>query len=497
MKNSVLSILFIVFPILLFSQIPGLEITGTVNKNFKTESGISLEKGNKLTLNVYEYYPYLRINIVDDNSNLTPIAVTQGDFENITLDPPSTSSQLWQTIRINSDFYSNLSSRGMQYDLRSSLEDETIDLLANMETYYGFFNDEYVVDYLQGVLFKINPATFGDGRPGNLVVKILKASEPNAFSCPTGTIILTSGLLSTIRSEEELIGILAHEIAHFELDHQIINVNKEIERQKRAEFWSTLATAMAAASEIYLAAQEGIYLGGSLTNATAVLSSGIANSITQRIGTNYSQEQEIEADNAAMQILEFLNKDPKAFSAALIRIEKYCVLNGDYIALSSSGSHPELPTRINRIGRVDPDKFNSTQYDQIISFINTSNAICEYNLNHFETAIMLCDRNIETGVAMEDDYLIKGMALRSLYDTPEKNQEALSLINQAKSLNIIPNNYLYKQEGITLLRLNQKQEAINAFQTYLQYLEQEVDKSSFILDEIEWTKKMIFKSKFL
>lgn len=89
--------------------------------------------------------------------------------------------------------------------------------------------------------------------------------------------------------------------------------------------------------------------------------------------------------------------------------------------------------------------------------------------------------------------MLKAMGIRLLYDTPEKNQEALDLINKAKSLNVVPINYLFKQEGITLIRLGKQKEASEAFEAYLKNLELENSKSMDLLEEIDWTKKMIYK----
>lgn len=89
------------------------------------------------------------------------------------------------------------------------------------------------------------------------------------------------------------------------------------------------------------------------------------------------------------------------------------------------------------------------------------------------------------------------MSLRLLYDTPEKNQEALDLLNNAKTLNVTPNNYLFKQEGLTLIRLGRPNDAGEAFKNYLKTLETGGEKSVYVTDQIEWTKKMIFKISVL
>ena len=418
------------------------------------------------------------------------------NVKDIEYDPPTTNEELWQIIAVKSDLYTNFASKGLQYDLRSDLEEETLSMLSNYQKYDWFFDDKYVEDYIQSLLYKVHAITLKDGRPGNLVVKIIKNSIPNAFSTPTGAIIITTGLLSTIRSEDELIGILAHESAHFVLDHQIVNINKANDRKKRAEFWASFATTLAAATEVYLAAKKHIYTGGAVTLATAVLSTGIADSVLENLGAKFDRGQEFEADAAATKTLEFLKRDPKALSAALSRIQNYDTLTGNYLALSPSGDHPALSSRIAEIGEIDPAQFNNKNYDQLISFVNTYNAEEEYRLKHLETTLQLVNRNLEAGVATEEDYLLKGMVLRALYDTPDHNREALDFIVKARSININPDCYpqIYKEEGITLLRLGRKSDAVVAFQTYVQKLDALKEKPQYILDEIIWTRKMIYKA---
>ena len=47
----------------------------------------------------------------------------------------------------------------------------------------------------------------------------------------------------------------------------------------------------------------------------------------------------------------------------------------------------------------------------------------------------------------------------------------------------------------SVLRLGKMQDAASAFQTYLQKLEAIQDKSQSLMDEIIWTRKLIFKTK--
>jgi beta-barrel assembly-enhancing protease len=497
MRTFVFIAIFFTISLVSFGQHINYSISGVTNKRITPVGSFDfIDEGKQITL-INASSNSVDKSFYQATVNGSTMKISISDIKKVTFGNPTNSSELWQNIRVKSDLDESLLLKGYQYDIRKDLEDETIDLLQNLERSYGFFNDEFIEDYIQGLLYKIHPIKLNDGRPGNLVIKVLKTSQPNAFCTPTGTIILTTGLLSTIRSEEELIGVLAHEVAHFVLDHQVVNINKANQRQKRAEFWAGFATAVAAASEAYVAWKYDVNLYGNLTLSTAIISSSIASSINERMGANYSIDQEREADNAAVMTLTLLHIDPKALSAALSRIYYYCTLNGDYYALSGSGTHPDLLSRINKIGRVDPIQFNSKKYDQYISTINTYNAINEFGLKHVETTMSLTSRNMESNLATEDDYILKAMSLRLLYDTPEKNQEALDLLNNAKTLNVTPNNYLFKQEGLTLIRLGRPNDAGEAFKNYLKTLETGGEKSVYVTDQIEWTKKMIFKISVL
>jgi predicted Zn-dependent protease len=55
---------------------------------------------------------------------------------------------------------------------------------------------------------------------------VLESDELNAFATPGGFVFITTGLLKQTRSEDELAGILAHEIAHVTLKHGLSSVNQ-------------------------------------------------------------------------------------------------------------------------------------------------------------------------------------------------------------------------------------------------------------------------------
>ncbi len=412
--------------------------------------------------------------------------------------------KVWDKHLVLNGTYGSILNNGYQYDFRNDLNSEAVDYVNAIASKGGFFDDKYFEDYMYTIINKIHSGLLNDERPGNLFIKILKDPQPNAFVLPNGSVVISTGLLSTIQSEDELVGVLAHEIAHFVLDHPILNYNKEVDRKKKAEFWSGVATIFAAGAEVFLASNDKDYIPGAILTSTAIASSVVSSEIISRLGVKYSQSQELAADKAAKDILEVLDYDKLGLSAALLRIKKYCYLTGNYLALSGSGSHPSISTRIDVLGAVTNfEKFTQPQFLKKVSLINSYNAWIElWYYVHHGAALDLASRNILNGIGTESDYIVKAMVMRRTSNSSQSNEEVISLLNKAKSLSVTPYKMIDKELGITYLRLEKKNDAKSALQVYLAsltQLEKEFRSNSDrgmrenLIEEINWAKQMIFK----
>ncbi len=499
MKNLI-AISLLVFTHALNAQV-SFELKGVVEKNISA----NLKEGQDVVLKkMTNFSSFLKATVAYDNKEE---AIDYKNLDKISFEVNNL-DEFWQFQGIRMGAYENILKSGLQYNLRKEMSDEALEYLRYLESNNLIFHDSYLENYLYTLLFKIHPYRLNDGRPGNLNIKIIKDISPNAFVFANGSIFISTGLLSTINSEAELISIMAHEVSHFILDHAIININKTTARQKSAEFWATFATVIAAGADIYAASKNPYYTLGDLTLGTAILASSIAESINHRFGLKFSREQEIEADQCAVDLLKFINVNPGALSSALTKIKNYCVATGNYLSLSGEGTHPAIDERIKSIGR--PLLQNDPNYEKLISFVNTCNAEIEFHYQNFLACKDLTERNIISGVATEDDYLMLAMATICMDNSEEKNLQALGLINTAKKLNVYPPINLPKQEAIVLLRLNKNVEALESLIAYRELLE--IEKSNFqniyshtewlgikqfIDTELEWTQKMIHKVKNL
>ena len=67
---------------------------------------------------------------------------------------------------------------------------------------------------------------------------IIDSDDFNAFSAPGGYVLVTRGLFDRMRSEAELVGVLAHEIGHVARKHHLAALQKSLRNQSLSEMRS-------------------------------------------------------------------------------------------------------------------------------------------------------------------------------------------------------------------------------------------------------------------
>jgi len=138
----------------------------------------------------------------------------------------------------------------------------------------------------------------------------------NAFCTPGGYIYVYSGLIKFVQSEDELAGILAHEIAHGDLRHSTDQMTK------------TYGVKVIAS----------LLLGGD--------SEILANLGINLLGLKFSRSDEAEADEFAVAYLSETDYNPLSFAAFFERMEKSGGSMGSFQFLST---HPNPENRVEKI----------------------------------------------------------------------------------------------------------------------------------------------------
>jgi predicted Zn-dependent protease len=138
-------------------------------------------------------------------------------------------------------------------------------------------------------------------------VNILDTDEINAFATSGGHIFLTRGLIACADSEDALAGVIAHEIAHIQLQHGI----KAIKNSR-----ITQALIVTGTSAV------GAYTGMDVVELTSVFNETVGEIVTTMINSGYSQTQEFEADATALSLMAAAGYDPQGLLAMLRVLEQ-------------------------------------------------------------------------------------------------------------------------------------------------------------------------------
>lgn len=154
--------------------------------------------------------------------------------------------------------------------------------------------DPEVNEYIQAVGSRLASHAHEGGQKFTFFV--VKDPGINAFALPGGFIGINAGLFTATRSESELAGVLAHEIAHVTQRH--------IARSIQAAGRGNLASAAAVLATILIGATTGLPGDAIIGGVAAAQSLAIQQQI------NYTRANESEADRVGMAILAASDFDP-------------------------------------------------------------------------------------------------------------------------------------------------------------------------------------------
>jgi Zn-dependent protease with chaperone function len=138
----------------------------------------------------------------------------------------------------------------------------------------------------------------------------------NAFALPAGIIVVTDGLVEIAKSDDEIMGVLAHELGHVQGRHTL------------RRLLESSATALIIAG-----------VTGDIASTTSLAAAAPA----LLLQTRYSRDNEREADAFAVQTLRTAGIDPGQFARILLRLD--AVSHGGPGMPSFLSTHPETEER--------------------------------------------------------------------------------------------------------------------------------------------------------
>jgi predicted Zn-dependent protease len=210
-------------------------------------------------------------------------------------------------------------------------EDMSRQMLEMIHKYYEIIDDPAVVTYVNKVgdrILSVLPQ-----QPFKYRFYVIKEDVYNAFATPGGHIFVYTGLLDAMEEEEELAGILGHEIAHVYCRH----ISQKIERSKKIG----VATLAGIAAGILLG------VGGAGEAASAVTMGALA--AGQSAELSYSRENEMQADQFGLKFTTGAGYSANGLLKILKKIRSKTWFGSDQVPKYLM-THPAVEDRITYIG---------------------------------------------------------------------------------------------------------------------------------------------------
>ncbi len=194
----------------------------------------------------------------------------------------------------------------------------------------GIYPDAAGTRYLNRIgerLVKVNPDQTFDYQ-----FAIVDQYGPNAFALPGGHIYVSRGLLALTNSEDELAGVVGHEIVHVSRRHSARQMAK-----------ARLPTLFALPGAVF-GSVISENLGNLLMAPAAIFGGGYM--------AFHSRQDEFESDQLGQQMVAAAGYDPAALAPILARLEAFSeAYAGQQRIPGFFDTHPSTPDRVDRVTR--------------------------------------------------------------------------------------------------------------------------------------------------
>ena len=191
-------------------------------------------------------------------------------------------------------------------------------LTAKLLAQYPLLDDNRVQRYVnllgQGIVAMVGRADI------HYYFSVIESDHINAYAAPGGYVMVTTGLLKHCQNEAQLVGVLAHEISHINRRYIVEKFNI------RGDDGAMLDTV-------------GIVIGGSTQTSRLALDGVVSQVMDMLLMDGLDQDEELMADQEAVQFMGALNYDWREYRDLVGQIE------GDHHSESVSKTHPSSNDR--------------------------------------------------------------------------------------------------------------------------------------------------------
>lgn len=260
--------------------------------------------------------------------------------------------------------------------------------------------------------------------------KIIEDPFPYADSLATGTIYLSSGMISLLENESQLAFLLMHEAGHVLLSHNLYQFIEDEKAEKRANRLRLIGAAAGAVA--------GGIIGGSNKDAAKGSLSGlaVAEIMTVYRARRFQKQIQFESDQFATQVLLQNGFDAREGPTLMAKVGETVSHSGAAVALVF-GNAEDLPERAEKVkgllgGPYQPAvarilsgngfRMSSPRYSQLMAELKRDNGLLALERDMF----FIARTNLEEAAAVRTDDPLTMYGLGMLYRTVGRSDEDLA-----------------------------------------------------------------------
>ena len=315
---------------------------------------------------------------------------------------------------------------------------------------------------LQAYVNRLGQSLIPKETPDNVFVtfKIIEDPVPYVESLSTGTIYLSSGMISLLDNESQLAFVLMHEASHLLLSHHIDEMVQEKVAEKRAKTVRIIGSVLGAVLGGAVGEKKDVALGAAVGLAAA-------ETIVRVERHRFSMELQLEADQFAAQVLLQHGFDAREAPALMAKVGTIVHRSGAAVeqAFADAIDLPQRSTKVKEflggpyqpvVARILSGKgfrMSSPRYSQLMSELKRDNGLLALKLDLF----VIARANLEEAAAVRTDDPLTMYGLGVLYRTVGRTDEdvarAASYLKSAMEFDEIRHRFpeAYLQYAVELL----------------------------------------------
>jgi predicted Zn-dependent protease len=364
----------------------------------------------------------------------------------------------------------------------------------NLSAACFFYNNPMLQDYVNRVGQSLVPHTSNQF----YAFKIVNLPGPDAWALSTGSIYITTGLMSMLDNEAQLTYVLAHEIGHVDHGHayakvrgqvleELLEVEKERSVRKKGLILGAVAAGLGSAIGGAKGGGGGAVVGGALGFGGAALVTALVERLRVPKFTDYSNVQEADADEfAAHTVLEH-NFDVREAPKVFLTMEN-SIHRDDRVGMGFHyGQVSSLVERRRHVqelltGALKADlekrsagglQTSSPDFSLLMSAVKRDNGVLAFEYDLFDEA----RQNLEEAIAVRStdprSHYWLGRVYKQTARNPEEEQKAMDHLMQAIRLD--NGRFAYPQphleRALALLKQNDQTVLAEAQQEIKTYIE--------------------------